>query len=129
MAGNQLFLFRISRPRMTTLGHSSIGNGTALLGMMRLPVATDPVSRPISGTSALCFGWLLRIRQVNRALVEQALGELLDQHRIDHGRRDRRVAEHVLLDARRVDHVAEEIEQRLAIGENRTASSCGPGPR
>ena len=60
MAGNQLFRLRISSPRMTTLGHSSIGNGTALLGMMRLPVATEPVSRPINGTSALCFGWVLK---------------------------------------------------------------------
>ena len=61
IAGNQLFLFRISRPRMTTLGHSSIGNGTPLLGMSAFALVTDPVSRPISGTRAFFLGCVLRI--------------------------------------------------------------------
>ncbi len=60
IAGNQLFLFITSRPRMTTLGHSSIGNGTPLLGMICFAIRTEPVSRPMSGTSALFFGCVLR---------------------------------------------------------------------
>ena len=60
IAGNQLFSFSTSSPRTTTLGQSSIGNGTPLLGMICLAMRTEPVSRPMSGTSALCFGWVLR---------------------------------------------------------------------
>ena len=41
IAGNQLFLFITSRPRMSTLGHSSIGNGTPLLGMICFAIRTD----------------------------------------------------------------------------------------
>ena len=44
---------------MTTLGHSSIGNGTPLLGITCLAIRTDPVSSPISGTSAFFFGCVL----------------------------------------------------------------------
>ena len=44
---------------MTTLGHSSIGNGTPLLGMICLAMRIDPVSRPMSGTSAFFFGCVL----------------------------------------------------------------------
>ena len=60
IAGNQLCLFITSRPRTSTLGQSSIENGTPLLGMICLAIRTEPVSRPTSGTSALCFGWVLR---------------------------------------------------------------------
>ena len=41
---------------MTTLCQSSMLNGTPLLGMTCLAMRTDPVSRPISGTSALPSG-------------------------------------------------------------------------
>ena len=53
---------------MTTLGQSSIGNGTPLLGMICFAMRTDPVSRPMSGTSARCFGMRAQERQLDRAL-------------------------------------------------------------
>ena len=59
IAGNQLFSLRISSPRMTTLGQSSIGNGTPLLGMICFAIRTEPVSSPISGTRAFFFGCVL----------------------------------------------------------------------
>ena len=40
--------------------------------------------------------------QVDRALVEQQIGQPLDEHRVDDGRSDGGMAEHVLLDAGRV---------------------------
>ena len=86
MAGNQLFSLSVWSPFTSTLGQSSIGNGTPLLGMICLAIRTEPVSRPMSGTSALCFGCVLSTLQMNRALLEQDIGQPLDQHRIDDGR-------------------------------------------
>ena len=60
MAGNQLLSFSTSRPRITMLGQSSIGNGTPLLGMICLATRIDPVSSPISGTSARFSGCVLK---------------------------------------------------------------------
>ena len=42
---------------------------------------------------------------------------LLDEHRVDHGRGHRRVAQDVLLDARRLHHLAVEVDERLPVGE------------
>src|SRR6185369_7324848 len=55
------------------------------------------------------------IRKMNRALWQQDVRELFDQYRIDHRGRDSRVAEHVLLDPRRVDDVSVKIDKRFAI--------------
>jgi hypothetical protein len=71
----------------------------------------------MSGTSAFFFGCVLSSGHVDRALVDAASGELLDHHRIDDRRRDRRVAEHVLLDAGRVHDRRVEVDQRLAVGK------------
>src|SRR2546423_15697545 len=74
IAGNQLFLFITSRPRTSTLGHSSMGKGTPLLGMICFAIRTDPVSRPTSGTSALNFGWVLRYgRGIGLLLMETSV--------------------------------------------------------
>lgn len=54
---------------------------------------------------------------MNGALVDANLGELLDEQRVHYRRGNRRVAEDVLLDARRVDHLGIEIEQGFAIGK------------
>ena len=58
--GNQLLRFSTSRPRMITLCQSSMLNGTPLLGITCLAMRTEPVSRPINGTSALPSGCELR---------------------------------------------------------------------
>jgi hypothetical protein len=57
------------------------------------------------------------IRQMDRALVEADVRDLPNHDRIDDRGRDGRVAEHVLLDARRVDDVPVEIDERLAVRE------------
>jgi len=44
---------------MMTLGQSSIRKGTALLGIIFFAIRTEPVSRPISGMSALLSGCVL----------------------------------------------------------------------
>ena len=50
-----------SMPCDATLGQSSIENGTPLLGMTSLAIRTEPVSRPIKGTSAFFFGCELSV--------------------------------------------------------------------
>src|SRR5882724_6946762 len=57
------------------------------------------------------------VRQMDWALGQQYLGQLLYQNGIDDSGRDGRVAEHVLLDPRRVDDVSIQIDERFAIGE------------
>ena len=59
--GNQLWWLRISSPRKTTLGQSSMGKGTPLLGITFLAIRTEPVSSPMSGTRAFLFGWELEV--------------------------------------------------------------------
>jgi hypothetical protein len=54
--GNQLFALAMRRPSSTTLGQSSMGNGTALPGMIFLAMRTEPVSSPISGDSTFFCG-------------------------------------------------------------------------
>src|SRR2546426_1402692 len=60
IAGNQLFSFATRRPSRSTLGQSSIENGTPLLGITFFATRTDPVSSPISGQRAFFCGWVLR---------------------------------------------------------------------
>ena len=91
---------------MSTLGHSSMGNGTALPGMICFAMRTEPVSMPISGERMRPSGWVLTARQLDGALVEQHAGELLDEPGIHHRRRHGAVAEQVVIDARGVHHIA-----------------------
>ena len=58
--GNQLLRFIIESPWINTLGHSSIGNGAPLLGMICFASRTDPVSKPINGDSAFLRAWVLK---------------------------------------------------------------------
>ncbi len=116
-AGNQLCLFRISSPRMNTLGQSSIGKGTPLLGMICLATRTEAVSRPMSGTIARFSGCVLSSGILIGLLSMQISVSFSISSGIDDGRRDRRVAEDVMLDAGRVDDGGVEIQQRLAVRE------------
>src|ERR1022692_865849 len=54
--GNQLLRLAMVSPFTRTLGQSSMGNGTPLLGMIFLAMRTDPVSRPINGHNAFFRG-------------------------------------------------------------------------
>ena len=52
---------------------------------------------------------------MDRTLRQQQIGELLDEQRIDNSGRDSAMAQHVLLDARRVHDVRIKIDEGLAV--------------
>ena len=71
----------------------------------------------MSGTERFLLRVSAQHRQVDGALVDDALRELPYEHRIDDGRGDRRMTEHVLFDARRIDDVGVQIDEGLAVRE------------
>ncbi len=71
ITGNQLLRLRIVSPWMSTLGHSSIGNGTALPGMICFAIAHRRRLQTDQRRKDPALGMRAHRRQLHRALVEQ----------------------------------------------------------